>query len=68
VSVAEATRISVTASFGVAAFTPEDTYEDLLGRADAGLYSAKRAGRDRVVVFPECDATTSPELMRICAA
>jgi diguanylate cyclase (GGDEF)-like protein len=45
-----ATCITVTASFGVAAFCPNDTYEKLLGRADAGLYRAKRNGRDRIVV------------------
>jgi len=66
VSVTEATRITVTASFGVAAFTREDTYEDLLGRADVGLYRAKRAGRDRVVVNQ--DRITSAELGRVCAA
>jgi diguanylate cyclase (GGDEF)-like protein/PAS domain S-box-containing protein len=68
VSVTKATRVTVTASFGVAAFTPEDTYEDLLGRADIGLYRAKTAGRDRVVVIQERDPTTSPELGRVCAA
>jgi len=66
VSVKEATRMTVTASFGVAAFTPEDTYEDLLGRADVGLYRANRAGRDRVVVIQ--DRITSAELGRVCAA
>ena len=55
VSICEATQIAVTASLGVAAFTPGDTYEDLMGRADAALYSAKRAGRDRVVVIHELD-------------
>jgi diguanylate cyclase (GGDEF)-like protein len=68
VPVTEATGISVTASFGVAALTPEDTYEDLLGRADAGLYRAKRAGRDRVVVVQECDQEARYDVEPVCAA
>jgi diguanylate cyclase (GGDEF)-like protein len=41
--------IKVTASFGVAWLTgPSDTAEKLLSRADAALYGAKHAGRDRV--------------------
>jgi diguanylate cyclase (GGDEF)-like protein len=40
----------VSVSVGVAvASGPEDTVEDLLATADQNLYSAKRAGRDRVV-------------------
>ena len=55
VSISEATQLTVTASLGVAAFMPGDTFEDLTGRADAGLYRAKRAGRDRVVVIREAE-------------
>jgi len=41
--------IKVTASFGVAWLQGHaDTAEQLLGRADEALYSAKQAGRDRV--------------------
>ena len=41
--------IKVTASFGVAwLLAASDTTEVLLGRADAALYSAKHAGRNRV--------------------
>jgi diguanylate cyclase (GGDEF)-like protein len=40
----------VSVSVGVAFATrPDDTVEDLLAVADQNLYSAKRAGRDRVV-------------------
>ena len=46
----EATDIEVRASFGVEAFRLGDTCESLLARTDACLYSAKRTGRDRVVV------------------
>ncbi len=41
----------ITASFGVAALDPDGDPESLLRRCDRALYQAKRAGRDRVVVF-----------------
>ena len=42
-------RIAVTVSIGLAAFEPADPDPDaLLSRADARLYEAKRAGRNRV--------------------
>lgn len=40
---------SVTVSFGVAVFSPGESPEDWLGRADAALYRAKEFGRDQVV-------------------
>jgi diguanylate cyclase len=47
-------RISV--SVGVAMFRKDDTPQELIGRADACLYAAKRNGRNRVI----CE--TDPEL------
>ena len=41
--------IRVTCSIGVAWVSPGDTWETLIGRADAALYEAKHGGRDRVV-------------------
>jgi PleD family two-component response regulator len=41
--------LRVTASFGVAAATPRDAVTSLVGRADAALYAAKKAGRNQVV-------------------
>ena len=40
--------VSVTASFGVAEFPTYATPEALLAAADAALYQAKRAGKNRV--------------------
>ena len=40
--------VRVTASFGVAASAGETTAEQLVAAADAALYRAKRAGKNRV--------------------
>jgi diguanylate cyclase (GGDEF)-like protein len=44
----EAPGLRVTASFGVCAAPADDTLEAALERADAALYRAKGAGRDRI--------------------
>jgi len=38
----------VTASFGVSQWTAPESVTELLQRADAALYRAKQAGRNRV--------------------
>ncbi|MGE5866416.1 MAG: GGDEF domain-containing protein [Rhizobacter sp.] len=43
-----APELRVTVSLGVAVCQPEESIEQLLARADAALYAAKRAGRDCV--------------------
>ncbi len=50
-------QVRVTISGGVAPHRPNGTLDDLMGRADAALYRAKAAGRDRIVV----DATSTGE-------
>jgi diguanylate cyclase (GGDEF)-like protein len=40
---------AITASFGVAAWRPGRTAEQVLEAADGMLYAAKRAGRDRIM-------------------
>jgi len=42
--------VSFTASVGIALSTSADVLESLIARADRGLYAAKAAGRDRVVL------------------
>ncbi len=44
-----ATAGGVSASAGVASWDGQETGEELFGRADAALYEAKQAGRDRTV-------------------
>lgn len=44
---------TVTASFGVAGWRPGEGADALLLRADAGVYAAKQAGRDRVEDGPD---------------
>lgn len=47
---------SVTASFGVATARPHDTPIEWIERADAALYEAKEAGRNRVEIAGDEDA------------
>lgn len=41
--------VPITASAGLATFRPNDTIEDVFKRADAALYRAKEAGRNRCI-------------------
>jgi diguanylate cyclase (GGDEF)-like protein len=45
--------LKCTLSAGSASFRPGNSVNDLLRRADAGLYEAKRLGKDRVVFVPD---------------
>ena len=48
--------VTVTASFGVAAFPAAPTEGELFAAADGALYRAKRAGKNRVAVAERGDA------------
>jgi diguanylate cyclase (GGDEF)-like protein len=52
---------AVTVSAGVSAWRTGRTAEQVLEAADAQLYAAKRAGRDRIAVEPESQRTSSPQ-------
>ena len=54
-------HFGVTASIGVAVLGPGDTGKTWLARADAALYEAKSAGRNRVV-FAEDSGGSAPSL------
>jgi diguanylate cyclase (GGDEF)-like protein len=52
----DGTEITISCSFGVAAMEGEVALDQIVGRADAALYAAKRAGRSRVCAWPVSDA------------
>jgi diguanylate cyclase (GGDEF)-like protein len=49
IAAGKAGPIAVTASLGVATLMPDDNPQSLIGAADAMLYAAKHAGRNRVI-------------------
>jgi diguanylate cyclase (GGDEF)-like protein len=63
------TVVKATASVGIAS-TDAFGYEldALMRRADMAVYSAKRAGRNRVVVANVSDSDTSDAVVPPCAA
>jgi PleD family two-component response regulator len=54
--------VQLTMSFGVSASLPgtEFHYDEVFAGADAALYQAKRAGRDKVVVHSTADTELVP--------
>lgn len=54
-----------TASFGVAAWAPEEDLKGLFARADRALYGAKKGGRDRVVLHQSEKSTATDARRRM---
>lgn len=50
----------ITISVGVATLRPGDTTQSLIGRSDACLYAAKRAGRNRVICETDPEVAATP--------
>lgn len=48
---AKPSGLQISASFGVAQWDHEESFTQLFDRADVGVYDAKKAGRNRVVVL-----------------
>ena len=46
----ERSRLVITVSIGIACLQPGETLEELLGRADQALYTAKHTGRNRISI------------------
>ena len=68
IAVLERLRLTIpdgqTASVGVAYWDGQETPEALIGRADAALYQAKRAGRDRIVTAPDLSTRAPGPIIR----
>jgi len=57
----QGTSFGVTASIGVAAFQAPESLSELIDRADRAMYSAKKAGRNRVVLSNGAAAAVQPD-------
>jgi diguanylate cyclase (GGDEF)-like protein len=55
-------EVALTCSVGVASWTPGESPQLLVMRADVALYDAKRAGRDRVAVASASLRSPSPTM------
>ncbi len=59
--VTTAVGVATTASFGVTELRPGDDAIDVLRRADARMYAAKRGGRDRVMAATPAERTEADD-------
>lgn len=56
------TGIRITASWGVASLHTDSSLEQTIDLADAALYAAKRAGRDRLIIADSSSPATTLQL------
>jgi GGDEF domain-containing protein len=52
---------AITLSAGIAFAAPDEPLEDAMRRADAALYAAKQAGRDRIAIACGDDDVVAPD-------
>jgi diguanylate cyclase (GGDEF)-like protein len=66
VALEDGTRLGITVSIGAHLVSAQDTLEGATSKADAALYSAKRQGRNRLVIFdPASDAPVTSKIGRV---
>jgi diguanylate cyclase len=56
----EGEHVDIGVSIGIAVAPREHSPEEVLRRADAAMYTAKRSGRSRVVLFPDETVAVQP--------
>ena len=57
----------ITISLGVTDYSPDETVDDYVSRADQALYASKSAGRDRVTVAPSSNAQIAQDFPAVPA-
>ncbi len=50
--------LSITLSAGVTTYLPGNSVEEIVARADLGMYQAKKEGRNRVIASSGCDSNS----------
>ena len=58
----------ITISLGVTDYSPDETVDDYVSRADQALYASKSAGRDRVTVAPSSNAQIAQDFPAVPAS
>lgn len=61
IQIGEDREVHITASFGIAPLATDHEVDDSIGKADAAMYEAKRAGRNLVRLWSEKATPRAPE-------